>query len=174
MTIQGEAVGAAPLVDGSATALHNHAGAAPATVKLTADEVGKTDAILVNTGLSVAVANGSYYHFKFVVLYRSTSLSVGIRLALTFPAANAFGAEVLIGGSSTAGATVEPYPGAITTSGGVIASPQVRAADTDYVATIEGVISPSASGTLMVQYAAETTGATVTMRQGSCGILTAL
>lgn len=140
--------------------------------KLTADEAGKTDATLANTGLSFELVSGDYHHFKFVVVWRSTSTTVGLKLGLTFPAATVFAAKAMHHGQTTDGATTEPWSGNITTSGDSVVSTAAVAANTNYVAVIEGVIVPSADGTLMVQYAAETTGATVTMKQGSCGILT--
>lgn len=142
-------------------------------VKLTADETGKTDANLVNTGLSFAVVSGTYYRFRFDVVYRSTVLTVGLKLGLTIPTATVFSARAIIAGFTTDGAG-DGFIGNITSSGDSVISTAVVATNTDYVATIEGIILPSANGTLMVQYAAETTGATVTMRRASAGELITL
>ena len=136
---------------------------------LTADETGATTATLANTSLSFAVTNGVYYAFRFYVLWRSTVLTVGIKLGLTTPTFTVFGANVRIL-TSAEGAAAE-LQGSITASGGSVLGTTALAINTDYMAVIEGVILPSADGTLMVQYAAETTGATVTMRQGSGGEL---
>ena len=139
------------------------------TDRLTADEPGKTDATLTNTSLSFAVTSGVYYRFRFTVLWRTTSAIHGLKLGLTTPAFTVFGATVRhIIGADGAGAELQ---GALTTSGGAVTGTNAPVVTTDYVSTIEGVILPSASGTLMLQYAAEATGATVTLRQGSAAEL---
>lgn len=142
-------------------------------VKLTADETGKTDANLVNTGLSFAVVSGTYYKFRFDVVYRSTVLTVGLKIGLTTPTFTVFSARALIAGFAADGVG-EPFAGNITSSGDSVISTAVVATGTDYVATVEGIILPSANGTLMLQYAAETTGATVTVRRSSAGELVTL
>jgi hypothetical protein len=141
------------------------------TVKITGDETGKTDANLVNTGLSFSVKNGVTYHFKFVCIYRSSVATVGVKLAVTHGGASMFSARTFISGNVADGATTEPWAGNNTTSGDAVTSPTTIATVTDYIATVEGVIVPNTDGTLMLQYAAETTGATVTMKAGSCAYL---
>lgn len=155
-------------VDGGSAWEGYRVGAGDGTIyeHLTADETGKTDATLTNTGLSFSVTSGRYYRFAFDVLWRTTATSVGPKFGLTFPTVTRFGATVFIDQGST-GASGGGWFGAITASGGSITLTAVTAANTDYMARISGVIVPSATGTLMLQYAAETTGATVTMRQGS-------
>lgn len=135
----------------------------------TADETGKTNATLVDTGLSFAVTNGVYYRFRFYVLYRSSATPIGLKLGLTTPTFTRYAATQRISQGS-ASATAE-YQGGLSASGNSYITANVNAINTDYIAVIEGDILPSADGTLMVQYAAETTGATVTMRQGSAGEL---
>lgn len=142
-------------------------------VKLTADEAGKTDANLVNTGLSFAVVAGTYYRFRFDLIYRSTVLTVGLKLALTIPSVTVFSARSLIAGFAADGAG-DGFVGNMTASADSVISTAVVAVNTDYVATVEGIILPSANGTLMLQYAAETTGATVTLRRASAGELITL
>lgn len=140
---------------------------------LSADEAGKTNATLSDTGLLFAVSSGVYYAFQFFGTYRSTVLTVGVKLGLTVPAFTRFGAQVRIGGFAGDGAGSE-YQGVINASGDSVFSTAVAAINVDMPFTVEGVLVPSTNGTLMLQYAAETTGATVTLRQGSCGILTRL
>jgi len=136
--------------------------------KLTADETGATTATLQNTSLSFAVTNGTYYMFRFYVVWRSTSTTVGIKIALTFPAVTAFAAiarlPIQTGSAGTSGGELQ---GSLTSSGEFIIVTASAAANTDYLGVIEGTILPSADGTLLLQYAAETTGATVTVKRGS-------
>jgi len=145
------------------------------TVHLTADETGATTATLQNTSLSFAVVNGSYYMFRFYCLMRSTGTSVGLKFGLTTPAFTTFGAlariPILVGSAGTSSGEVQ---GAITASGEFLVTGAVPTANLDYLCTIEGTILPSADGTLMLQYAAETTGQTVTLRRGSAGELITL
>lgn len=141
---------------------------------LTADEAGATTASLANTGLSFAVTNGTYYRFSFQLVWRSTSTSVGLKLGLTTPTFTAFVAGVRISLATATALTAGEAAGSINASGGSVTAGTAEAANQDYPATVEGIILPSADGTLMLQYAAETTGATVTLKRGSAGTLTAL
>ena len=144
-----------------------------AVVHLTADEVGKIDATLVDTSLFLTVTAGVYYAFKFLVAARSTGSTVGLKLGLTFPTATVFACTMRSMLNSTSGTGAE-WGGAIIASGGSMTLTGMPSTNTDYLSEIIGVILPSASGTLMVQYAAETTGYTVTMRKGSAGYLVAV
>lgn len=141
-------------------------------VKLTADETGKTNATLANTGLSFALTSGVYYAFRFTLVWRTTVATVGLKVGVTFPNVNTFAGAATISGQAADGATTEPWAGQLTSSGDSVVSTAAVATNTDLLAVVEGVIAPSANGTLMLQYAAETTGATVTLRRGSVGVLT--
>jgi hypothetical protein len=136
---------------------------------LTGDETGKTDANLVDTSLSFAVLNGVYYAFRFYVAWRTSVVSVGLKIGLTTPAFTVYSAVVRTIFAADGSDAV--WEGALTTSGDSVIGTAAPVIGTDYLTVIEGVILPSADGVLMVQYAAETTGATVTMRQGSAGEL---
>jgi hypothetical protein len=149
------------------------AGASDSFVKLTADETGVTNSTLVNTGLSFAVTNGVYYNFKFIVLWRSGSGTVGLKIGLTTPTFTEYSATVAIHGLAGDG-NAEAYIGSLNTSGDSAVSTAAQFTTVSMLAVIEGFLLPSADGTLMVQYAAETTGSTVTMKKGSSGRLTTL
>lgn len=138
-------------------------------VKSIADQT-KTDATLVNvTGCSFAVLAGLYYEFEFLVPFRSTVATVGLKLGLTFPAVTRFACKGMIP-IAVAGAGSD-LQGFITASGGSVIGTAVPAINTDYLAVVSGIIVPSANGTVQLQFAAETTGATVTCRQGTLGKL---
>lgn len=138
--------------------------------KLTADEPGKTNATLINTGLSFAVTSGVYYMFQFFLIYRTTLATVGLKVGLTHPGATMFAAQGRVGGFAGAGAGSE-FQDIINTSGDSVVATAATPINADLFAVVEGVLLPSAAGTLMLQYAAETTGATVTLRRASCGLL---
>ena len=137
------------------------------------DETGKTDSTLANTSLSFALTSGHYYMFEFYVLYDTSVTTVGLRIGLTTPAYNAFSALCEIGGFTTdkAGAF---WQGEINSSGDTLVATAATPINDDHLARITGVIKPSADGNLVLQYAAETTGATVTIRAGSAARLTDL
>lgn len=144
----------------------------PRVDKLTGDETGKTNATLANTGLAFSVVSGIYYHFHFGIVWRTTDVTVGLKIGLTTPSFTIFSAMAQIVEAADANNAI--FAGIINSSGDSVSSSGAGAADANQFATIDGVILPSASGTLTLQYAAETTGATVTMKQGSCAILTAV
>jgi hypothetical protein len=127
---------------------------------------------LVNVlNLAFALVAGTTYRFRFAVVFRSTSGTVGLKLGLTFPAATIFAASARIPIAATG--TAGELQGSITASGGSVTGTAVPAANADYLARVDGVIVPSSSGTLQLQFAAETTGATVTLQAGSVGSLEA-
>jgi hypothetical protein len=139
-------------------------------IHLTADETGKTDATLTDTALLFSVTSGRYYMFMFFIGYQSTVATVGLKLGMTTPTFTIFTAL-----SETAGQAADKagavWQGTLNSSGDATVATATLTINTDEIAIIRGFILPSANGTLRVQYAAETTGATVTMKRGSCGVM---
>lgn len=145
-------------------------GGGPASCRKSGAAQTATTATLANiTGLSFSLTSGVYYHFKFLVTFRSTVATVGLKLGLTFPSVTRFSGSARIP-IAAAGAGGE-LQGPITASGGSVSGSAVPVVNTDYCAIVEGVILPSANGTLQLQFAAETTGATVTLQPESVGFL---
>lgn len=144
-------------------------GGGPSSVKSTADQT-KTDGTLINvTNCSFSLTSGVYYKFQFLITFRSSVATVGLKIGLTFPGITRFSCTAQIPiAAAGAGGTLQGY---ITASGGAVTGTAVAAINTDYLAVVDGLILPSANGTLQLQFAAETTGATVTCRQGTCGVL---
>lgn len=144
-------------------------------VKITADETAvSASTTLVNTGLSFSVTSGVYYHFKFMFLYTSDTTTTGIKIGLTFPGMTHFSAGVLIYGIAASGGNVNPHPGYIIATGGSVSSASVASTAQDYWGIVEGNFLPSASGTLMLQYACEVAAGIVQLKQSSAGFLTVL
>lgn len=143
----------------------------PSFTKLTSDIAQINDTTLVNI-LSFAVTNGVYYHFKFVMVWQSGTVTTGLKSTLTTPTFTIFAANSRHHGHASDGSNTEPWAGNITSSGDVVTCTAAIAINTDYGAIIEGVILPSADGTLQLQAAAEVVAAGgVTIRQGSFGRL---
>lgn len=121
------------------------------------------------TDLSFAVSAGVAYYFRFAVIFRSPTATVGIQLGLTFPAATVFSARACIPiAADGAGCEIQ---GALTSSGDMVIGTAVPVINTDYTAIVDGVIVPTANGTLQLRAATETGVGPVTVRQGSCGLL---
>lgn len=129
-----------------------------------------TSSSLTNaTGLAFRVNSGRTYSFRFTIVYQSNDTNTGIRFALTVPSSSRFAA---IGRaiSNTDGGAGE-HQALLNSSGDAYATSIVQVANADNLLIIEGVIVPSQSGTLQVQFGNETGSATVTVYAGSCGLL---
>lgn len=138
-----------------------------------ADQSDATGTLANITDLAFSVTSGTTYAFRFYVIYQSTLTNTGLKVGLTFPASTLFAAEAHIP-TSTSGTGGETQ-GAITQSGDSVQATTTPAATTNYVATVEGIIIPSSSGTLQCQFAAESGAAgTITVKAGSSGILQTL
>lgn len=155
-----------------ALAGHTHpGGSGPVTVKLAADHAPFTSTGLANvTGLSFAVTAGTLYRFTFFIAYRTAATTTGARFGVTLPAVTTFAATTRLAGFAADGTDSE-FTGALTTSGDSAMSTAVAAASTDYLAVVEGVLLPSANGTLQLQAATEVNASAVTVRNGSHGQL---
>jgi hypothetical protein len=146
-------------------------GGGPSIVKLTADQ-STTNAAFVNiTGLSFAVTNGVYYHFKFQLLYRSAVAGIGIGITATVPAFTRYGATVEIGAHAGSGGTDNVFVGFLAASGTAVQATGLAAINVDAIVNVEGILLPSANGTLQLQFKTETSPNSVTVRQGSFGML---
>lgn len=110
------------------------------------------------------------YHFRFVTLVSSSNDNVGPGLTVTTPTYSVFGAAAMMIGQFTAGPSVI-FSAPITTSQTPAVAAGVATAGLDYVFVVEGVIVPNASGRLTLQARIETGTATITIRQGSFGLL---
>ena len=155
--------------DGTWAAPGGGGGGGPSVVHITADQNFIATAPANVTGLSFAVTSGVYYTFKFVLLVRSALIGTGVRATVTIPAATSFGAtgRTMFAADGAGG----EWQGAITTSGDAVIPTAVPVVLTDYTWIIEGVLLPSANGTLQVQAGTETGAGPVTVRNGSCGLL---
>jgi hypothetical protein len=144
------------------------------TVKITSDITGTTTTTLANvTGLSFSVNSGTYYRFVFHVLFQSSSTANGPKIGATIPSVTTFEAVVELP-TATNATTSSKLTGWLTASGNSVTAAGTPATGTTYMAQVEGTILPSANGTLQVQYASASTSSTVTIKQGSNGLLWSL
>ena len=117
------------------------------------------------TGLSFSVSSGKVYHFKFLVRWDTTITTRGIGLTLNGPATTFLNYDVIYPTSQTSGVihSNNAYNLDIATG--------TSTAFTN-LAIIEGLIQPSADGTLIVRFQADNAASPVTIRANSVGFLT--
>lgn len=120
-------------------------------------------------GLSFSLTSGVTYQYEFYVRFASSVTTTGIRLGVSYPAANWSTIYSLI--PIAANGTASHLEGQITVSGGSVTGTGVAVVNTDYQASIIGTINPSASGNLTVHFGSEIAGTTVTIKSGSLGKL---
>lgn len=142
----------------------------PSIVRLGSD-VSTTDTTCCvdATGLSFDVLSGKVYHFKFLVRWDITNDNRGIGLTLNGPATTLLTYDVIYpvnpngGGGEIQGKN--SYDTVSTTS----KSPST----TNNLGIIEGLIQPSADGTLIVRFQTQGNGGhTITIKENSVGFLT--
>jgi hypothetical protein len=114
------------------------------------------------TGLSIGVISGTQYSFKARVIFQTAATTTGIKLGLICPTMAYIGWEARIPTSISA----FDY-GAFHTTTQVLTTAGIDAANTTYLATLEGVFEPSASGNFQIGAATEVGGSTVTVKAGS-------
>src|SRR6185295_13692858 len=125
------------------------------TTRLNGDQTFSSTTPADVVGLKFSVIAGTYYLFRFVIIAQSptvtTGSQVGLALSVTKPATTVFAADV---------------------TGTKMTWDDLSQASANYLATYEGLILPSATGTLQLQ-AANTFGTgIVTVKQASSAFLT--
>ena len=129
-------------------------------VTLGSDVANATNVLADGTGLSFAVSAGTVYGFEFMVRYTASAASIGARFALNGPAFTEFGYTSQWTNSSTSNlvANWQSYDAGATST--------ASAGTFGNICMIWGQILPSASGTLILRFAAES-GGTITLKTGS-------
>jgi hypothetical protein len=135
-------------------------------VRLSADIADKTDVTPADvTGLLFAVVSGSVYRFKAQIIFQTGATTTGIALGLTCPTFTRLAAVVRIP-TGIDSATTE-FQGYLTSSGDIVIGTGIETINTDFVATIEGIIIPSANGNVQFRYHSEVAASAVRIRSGS-------
>lgn len=114
------------------------------------------------TGLSFAVVSGTRYRFTFYVKFQTAVNTTGIRLSLNGPATTALNYNVVIPTSATAQVIGFRRAYNVETVG-----TGVDTANLPLLATIEGTITPSANGTVVVRFGSEVATSNVSILAGS-------
>jgi hypothetical protein len=114
------------------------------------------------TGLSFPVLTGNVYSFRFVIFYSSANAATGSRWTINGPAFSQLGytSDYALTATSrtTNNATAYQIP---------VAANATSATTTGNVAVIVGFIKPSADGTVVAQFASETSLVAITALAGS-------
>lgn len=137
-------------------------------VKKTSDQTMASTTLAEDTELKFPVKSGIYYQFEFKVAYTSSATASGLKLSVTNFSSTIFSAIAHI--PAIADDEAAFWHGAITYAGDPVTGSGTPALVNVFLATVEGVLLPSADGTLQLQFASET-GASMTMKRGSCGML---
>lgn len=149
--------------------LHNPesaGGSASSVVKIDADIADKTTiAVADAAGLLFAVTSGVLYRFAFKVVFQSGVSTTGIKFGLTTPTFTRYAATVRI--PFAIDGTGAEFAGPLAVSGDAVVSTAVETINTDYVAIIEGIILPSADGSVQLRYGPEVDATAVRIRSGS-------
>jgi hypothetical protein len=121
------------------------------------------------TGLYFDLVSGRRYVFKFFVTFKSAATGTGVGFVFSAPAMTAANWKVSITqGNAGTDQTFENSATSLTT---VLVSASVAAANTDYMAIIEGFCEPSANGNLQLRCRSEVNGPQITIKNSGVGYL---
>ena len=121
------------------------------------------------TGLYFDLVSWRRYVFKFFVTFKSAATGTGVGFVFSAPAMTAANWKVSITqGNAGTDQTFENSATSLTT---VLVSASVAAANTDYMAIIEGFCEPSANGSLQLRCRSEVNGPQITIKSSGVGYL---
>ena len=104
------------------------------------------------TGLSFAVTSGVTYKFKFFIVYTSAATTTGSRFSINGPAAPTF---LHYHSQNSLTTTSNTFNEGLITYDVPAASNASSAATGSNIAIVEGIIKPSANGTVIARFASE-------------------
>jgi len=113
------------------------------------------------TGLSFSVVSGTTYRFYAIIPYTSAATGTGSRWTINAPAATLLNYTSRY--TLTAASQTINYASAVS----IPASCNATSLTAGNVAIIEGVIKPSANGTVVIRFASETSGTAITAKAGA-------
>lgn len=141
-----------------------------AVVKLSADLSAFTATALADaTGLSFALTSGRCYSFQFWIRFSTAATTTGAQFAINAPA-NSYLVYRTETSLTAAAAGAPTFRTARAVNIGT-ASASADSINGNLLCVIQGMIQPSANGTLIVRAGTEVAASGVTVRAGSCGIL---
>ena len=141
----------------------------PSIVRLGSDiSTSSTTCCVDATGLSFSVASGKVYHFKFLVRWETGDVDTGIGLTLNGPTTTFLTYDVIYPRTNQVGEI--HGRNSYNSQDDIVRSPAL----TNNLGIIEGLIQPSADGTLIVRFVSDAPPAagTTTIKANSVGFLT--
>lgn len=145
---------------------HTHAGSSYRTLVTLGSDVVNNNAIANTiadvTGLSFPVTNGTITRFVFTIIYNAAATATGSRWSINGPAFTLLGYSSRY--SLTATSQTTNYANAYNIPA---ASNATSANTTGNIAIIEGIINPSANGTVIARFASEVLNSAITAKAGS-------
>lgn len=130
-------------------------------ISLGADVTNSTTTIANVTGLSFAVTSGTTYRFYIVIPYTSAATTTGSRWTLTGPA------NTLFSYTSKYTLTATTQTVNYASANDIPAAANASSLTAGNVCIIEGLIKPSANGTLQVRFASEVAASAIVAKAGS-------
>lgn len=133
-------------------------------ITVLSSDIATTSTTIANvTGLSFSVTSGLTYKFRFFITYTSAATTTGSRWSINGPSATFlyyFSSYSLTTTSITNNQGLSGYdvPAAANAT---------SAATGSNIAIIEGIIKPSANGTVIARFASEVSGNAITAKTGS-------
>jgi len=115
------------------------------------------------TGLSFSVTSGLTYWFRACVMYTAAATTTGSRWSVNGPAITTLIYKSEYSLTTTSRTTND----GLTAYDSPAASNASSAATAGNVATVEGLLTPSASGTLIVRFASEVSSSAIVAKAGS-------
>lgn len=114
------------------------------------------------TALSFAVTSGETYWFRFTIAYTAAATTTGSRWAVSGP-----GAPTLLNYTSTYTLTATSNTVNSATAYDIPAASNATSLTAGNIAIIEGIIKPSANGTVIARFASEVASSAIVAKAGS-------
>jgi len=146
----------------------------PVYIKKAADQTFTSATVANDNTLVFSVTSGNSYKFKFTILYTSAATTTGLKVGLTYPTVtvgSAF-ASVSLGADGASGTF---YNGVINASGDTVTSTGTPVATPSvFIAFVEGIITPSANGSVQLTVGTEVGASNIVVKAGSIAEYTLL
>lgn len=110
---------------------------------------------------------GRTYRIEGTLLYRTAATGTGIALSMGTPDTAAGTLSCVVRTTVAADGTAAGFEGAVTSLGDAVVASGVQAANTPYIAKIEGIFICTTSGTLLPQFRSRVNGSQATLLAGS-------
>lgn len=140
------------------------------TARTTADYNNNTVTPSNISGLSFDLESGRAYHFKFAGKWQTAATTTGIGFQLTGPAVTHVMWRIAV--QQAASGTDSYYNASANALATNLVNASAVAINTDYYFEVEGIILPSAAGTLQLRGRSEVASSNILISNGAIGILT--